>query len=151
MHERKDPLSVGAWMTPNPLTIGPDTSVRHAFVRMRSEGYRHLLVCENEELVGIVTDRDLRRPDISDDADGWLDYYKLDDDYEVRYVMTDNVVTLSPSEPIEKAVELFLDRKFGAVPVVDKNKHPIGILTTHDLLRAFAGVMRDVGDRARGS
>jgi len=149
MQERKDPYSVGAWMTPNPLTIDPDTSVRQAFVRMRSEGYRHLLVCDGDELVGIVTDRDLRRPDISEDAEGWLDYYKLDDDYEVRYVMTDNVVTLTPSVPIEKALAVFLDRKFGAVPVVDKNEHPIGILTTHDLLRAFAGVLEDVGDRAR--
>lgn len=137
MFEHKERWSVGAWMTHNPRTITPDTSVRAAFILMRSEGYRHLLVCDGDKLVGIVTDRDLRRPDISDDAEGWLDYYRLDDDYEVRYVMTGNVQTLRTRDGLDRAVHLFTDRKFGAVPVVDKNGDLIGILTTHDLLRAL--------------
>lgn len=137
MYERKDPWTVGAWMTQNPRTITSETSVRNAFITMRTEGFRHLLVCDDRRLVGIVTDRDLRRPDVSTEPEGWLDYYNLDEDYEVRFVMTTDVQALRPSDSLSKAVSTFIERKFGAVPVVDKHGDVLGILTTHDLLRAY--------------
>ncbi|RME52486.1 MAG: CBS domain-containing protein [Deltaproteobacteria bacterium] len=147
MQERKDKWSVGAWMTPNPFSISPDDSVRSAFFRMRREGVRHLIVEEEGKLVGIVTDRDLRRPDITEEPDGWDDYYRLDEDYEVRYVMTTAVKTLRPGDPLEKALKLFLAHKFGAIPVIDKKGSVIGILSTHDALAAFAELLATEGER----
>ncbi|HSR66327.1 MAG TPA: CBS domain-containing protein [Acidobacteriota bacterium] len=149
MYERKDRWSVGEWMTPNPDSIPPDYSVRHAFVKMRLEGYRHLLVVDNGHLLGIVTDRDLRRPDISDDVEGWHDYYNLDHDYAVRDIMTTDLVTLSPQDRLEKAVKFVLDNKFGSLPVLDKNDELIGILTTHDIIKALSEILQDFGDHLR--
>ena len=149
MLERKDKWSVGQWMTPNPQQIPPDTSVRSAFFKMRSEGYRHLPVVEDRQLVGMVTDRDLRRPDLTDEPEGWHDFYNLDDDYEVRHVMTTRVESMTPSDSLEKALNLLIERKFGAAPVVDKNGAMIGIITTFDLMRAFQSVMGEVGEALR--
>ncbi len=149
MQERKDKWSVGEWMTRNPQMISPETSVRAAFLKMRSEGYRHLPVVRDQKLVGMVTDRDLRRPDLTDDPEGWHDFYHLDDDYEVRHVMTSRVESMSPSDSLEKALDLLIERKFGAAPVIDKNGSMIGILTTLDLLRAFQAVMGTVSDALR--
>ncbi len=145
MQERKEKWSVGEWMTRNPQMISPETSVRAAFFKMRSEGYRHLPVVRDQKLVGMVTDRDLRRPDLTDDPEGWHDFYHLDDDYEVRHVMTSRVESMSPSDSLEKALDLLIQRKFGAAPVIDKNGSMIGILTTLDLLRAFQAVMGTAG------
>jgi acetoin utilization protein AcuB len=149
MQERKDLFSVGQWMTANPETVSPDISVRSAFFKMRLEGYRHLLVEEEGKLVGIVSDRDLRRPDISNEPDGWNDFYNLDDDYEVRYVMTRDVHTVTSGDPLEKALKLMTERKFNALPVLDKRGKVIGILSSHDLLRAFQATLQESGEMLR--
>lgn len=149
MHERNDKWSVGEWMTPNPETVEPQSSVRAAFFRMRSEGVRHLPVVNDGKLVGMVTDRDLRRPDLSTEPDGWHDYYRLDDNYEVRHVMATSLVTARTSDPLEKAVATLVERKFGALPVVDKNDRLIGILTSFDLLRALGSALETAGSHLR--
>ncbi len=51
--------SVSKWMTPEPLTIGPDTSVGEALDRMLFGGFRHLPVVESDAVVGMVSMRDL--------------------------------------------------------------------------------------------
>lgn len=136
--------TVEEWMTPNPHTVTPDTPARTAFLRMRGEGVRHLPVVDDGRLVGIVTDRDLRRPDVSDEPDGWHEFYRPDDDYyEVRHVMTREVETVRAAAPLRAAVEVMTDRKFGALPVTDGDGALVGILTSHDLLEALACLLSD--------
>jgi acetoin utilization protein AcuB len=149
MQERKDKWTVGEWMTRNPQAVTPETSVKSAFFQMRAEGFRHLPVVEDGKLVGMVTDRDLRRPDLTDEPDGWHDFYQLDEDYEVRHVMTTRVESMVPSDGLEKALQLLIDRKFGAAPVVDKTGTMIGIVTTYDLMRAFQAALGEVGEALR--
>lgn len=149
MQERKDKWTVGQWMTQNPETISPDTSVRSAFIQMRLKGFRHLPVVEGKKLLGIITDRDLRRPDISKDAEGWNEFYNLEDDCEVRFVMTTEVKTVRPNDNLEKALRLFIDQKFGALPVLDRNDELIGILSAYDVLKAFDECLKQVGSTLR--
>lgn len=137
MQKRDIQWTVGEWMTPNPHTVTPDTPTRAAFFRMRSEGVRHLPVVDDGRLVGIVTDRDLRRPDVSDEPDGWHEFYRLDEDYEVRHVMTREVETARSGDRLERAVGAMAHGRFGALPVVDENARLIGILTSFDLLEAL--------------
>ncbi len=91
----------------------------------------------------------LRRPDLTSEPEGWHDFYNLDDDYEVRHVMTTEVESMMPSDSLERALELLIERKFGAAPVVDKTGSMIGIITTFDLMRAFQSVMGEVGEALR--
>lgn len=127
-------------MTEIPLSVSPRISVRAAFMKMRIGHSRHLLVMENGRLVGIVTDRDLRRPDVShDDVEGWDDLYRLDEQTLVRDVMTTAVETVAPEDSLTRAVSLFVERKYGALPVVDGSGVVRGILSTIDVLRAVEG------------
>ena len=145
MQDRKDNWTVGAWMTPNPISIAPSATVRAAFYKMRAEGFRHLPVVEDGQLVGMVTDRDLRRPDVSEDPDGWNEWYNLDEGYEVSHVMTGAPVTVAPGDDLEKALRLLSEHKYGALPVLDKHGALIGIFSTVDALRAFRDAMDVVG------
>jgi len=79
-------------------------------------------------LIGIVTDRDLRR------CMGLLEKVK------VNAVMTEILVTVSPNDTIEKAAQLMLMHKIGGLPVVEENKL-VGVITTSDLLQTFLDVM----------
>jgi len=127
--------TVGRWMTDVPIAVCSHVSVRTAFMKIRVGHFRHLLVVDDGRLVGIVTDRDLRRPDISDSIDGWDDLYRLDEETTVRDVMTTEVETVAPSDSLSKALRLFSSRRFGAVPVVEAGVVR-GILSTVDVLRA---------------
>jgi acetoin utilization protein AcuB len=150
MHERKDKWSVGQWMTQNPDTIKPETSVKQAFFKMRLEGYRHLpVVDEDGKLVGVVTDRDLRRPDVTDDVDGWDEFYQLGEDYEVQDIMTRDLQTLATNDTLEKAVSLFIEHKYGALPVLNKHGELIGILSSHDVLKSFELALKNAGTYLR--
>ena len=115
MKGRNDPWSVGAWMSTNPASVKSDTLARDAFFTMRKQGYRHLLVVEGGRLLGVVTDRDLRRPDVEGEAGGWNDAYRLDEDYLVRDVMSAAPVTARPRDPLEAALKLLLAGKLGAL------------------------------------
>lgn len=148
-YERKDRWAVGYWMTENPQTVPPDMSVYSAFYKMRIEGYRHLLVVQDGELWGIVSDRDLRRPDISNEPDGWHEFYQLDGEYEVRDIMTTELITISPGDRLEKALHLMLENKFHSLPVLNKYGKLIGILTDFDLMRAFRQALDETGDILR--
>jgi CBS domain-containing protein len=53
--------SVSKWMTPEPSTVGPETSVGEALDRMVSGGFRHLPVTEGDAVVGVISMRDLAK------------------------------------------------------------------------------------------
>jgi CBS domain-containing protein len=62
--------TVADWMTRNPETIGPDESTEHAAVLMIHGGFRHLPVVENDEVVGMLSIRDLMRVVLEDSVPG---------------------------------------------------------------------------------
>jgi CBS domain-containing protein len=59
---------VGAWMTHDPDTVGPDERPGHAAALMIHGGFRHLPVLDGERPVGIISIRDLMRLVIDDEA-----------------------------------------------------------------------------------
>jgi CBS domain-containing protein len=64
----RDDLVVGECMTADPDTISPDDTIEHAAVLMIHGGYRHLPVVEGEEVVGVLSIRDLVAVVVEDSA-----------------------------------------------------------------------------------
>jgi CBS domain-containing protein len=79
-------------------------------------------ILKNGELVGIVTRKDILR--------------KVEED-QVALLMTPNPVTVQAKDPIEKAVEIFINNPFHRLPVLD-GKKLVGILTVKDLIKLIA-------------
>jgi acetoin utilization protein AcuB len=121
-------------MTPNPLTVTPRNAIRTAVNLMREGGFRRLPVVDRGRLVGIITDRDLRRAANSPFVvrEQWYDNFILDH-IEVGSCMTPNPVTISPTEPVAEAARLMRNHKIGGLPVVSEGQL-IGIVTETDLL-----------------
>jgi acetoin utilization protein AcuB len=130
-------MRVGKYMTPKLITAKPDMSVKDAFLVMRSQRVRHLPVVDGDELVGIISDRDLRRPKWADALDDWTSYYQIDDESTVAGVMTPNPETLRTRDTILKAVRIFREQRYGALPVLNKKDELVGILSAQDLLGAL--------------
>ena len=132
-----DELRVRAWMSPPEHTIDPDSFVDDAFRVMRRADVRHLLVTKGEELAGVVTDRDLRRPDWSDgEVLSARDMYRFGDELRVYDVMTSEVITVQLDDATAFAARLMVENKINCLPVLQGDK-VVGIITSSDLLGAL--------------
>jgi CBS domain-containing protein len=131
-------LTVNDLMTVNPETIKPDTSLRRTIELMNRQGCRQLPVVDDDQLVGIVTDRDIRLV-----MNSPIILHELRQDAEllerviVEGIMTPNPMTVTPDTPAYKAAEMLSTYKFGALPVVE-GKALVGIITVTDFLDQFS-------------
>jgi CBS domain-containing protein len=141
-------VKVKEWMTPDPVTVTEEDQVKTAVQHLLSARIRHVPVLRGDELVGIVTDRDLRRalPSIEAGASPQK-YQAFMKEAAVRDIMTPNPVTCTPNTDVVDAVKIFVERKFGAIPVVEDGKL-VAILTHIDVMRALIEVLE--GESGRG-
>ena len=130
-------MLVREWMTKDPITTTPDTSVQDAWKLMRDRKIRHLPVVDQGKLVGIVTDRDLRLvlPSPATTLEAHELHYLLDK-LAVSEAMTADPMTIGPSVPITDAVRFLMRARIGAFPVMEEGRL-VGILTRQDALKAF--------------
>jgi len=131
-------IKVSNYMSPRVLSIPPTMGIREAFFKMKENAIRHLpIVDENNTLIGIISDRELRRPNWVDEAQDISHVYYLDNSMLVSDVMITNVHVVHTYDTLSKAVSLLLDNHIGAAPVLDKTGTLVGMLSSIDLLRAL--------------
>ena len=135
-------MRVSDYMTRKVLTATPKDGVRETFFRMREASIRHLPVLNGAQLVGMLSDRDLRRPDWVDEAPDLSYDYQLDDNLSVSDLMSPNPIAVHTYDDLSKACELINRHGFGALPVLDKGNHLVGILSKADLVRAFGQALQ---------
>lgn len=137
--------TVSDLMTFAPITVRNEAPLHEVLVRMRDDGVRQLpVVDEDERLVGIITDRDVR---LAMNSPLILHDRKQDEELlralTAESCMTPDPITISPDSPAYRAAEMLSSYKFGALPVVDGDIL-VGIISVSDILDAFAW-----GERAR--
>jgi acetoin utilization protein AcuB len=131
-------MTVDELMTRSPITVRPDTLMLDARHLMVEKKIRHLLVVDAKgDLVGILTDRDIRLnlPSQATSLSVWEVNHLLTK-LTVGEVMTRTVITVGPDRDARAAAVLMLDHKIGALPVTDGGKL-VGIVTETDILRGF--------------
>ncbi|WP_147805257.1 CBS and ACT domain-containing protein [Alkalicoccus halolimnae] len=111
-------------MQKNIIPIDPSDTVQNAMKLMNGNRVRHLPVLDPQtsELIGIVSNRDLR---------------ELDNDKTIQSVMIDNVHTAFPGDFVEEAAYMMLENRIHCLPVVSNTEKVIGILTDTDLLQTL--------------
>jgi acetoin utilization protein AcuB len=123
------------WMTPNPITITPQTTLPEAHRLMDEHFVRRLPVIHKGKLVGIVTRGDVREAQASDATT--LSVYELNyllDQIPAKEFMAYEPITVSADAPIGEAARRMLQHKIGGLPVVDYGEL-VGIITETDLCR----------------
>ena len=131
-------LKVSNFMTQKVLKAHPDDGVRHTFFRMREDDVRHFPVVDNDnKLIGIISDRDLRRPEWVDEAPDISHIYNLDDELTVKDLMSTNLVVARTYESLYKVTKVLIEHRFGALPVLNKEDELVGVLSATDLLQAL--------------
>lgn len=131
-------ITVADIMTSTPVVIEPDSSLMDAVELMKSHACRQIPVMEQNTLVGIITDRDIRlamNSPILMQADMVL--LKC---VTVRVVMTSNPLTITLQDSAAHAAKLLRAHKFGALPVMEDGRL-VGIVTTSDILGNYITIL----------
>ncbi len=123
-------------MTRDVLCLEGATPCQEALRILRDRRIRRAPVQENRELVGIVTERELigALPRAVSEVDS--ERGRAAAARPVREVMSHPVVTVAPNDHLETAAKLMMERKVGALPVVERER-TVGIVTESDLFRIF--------------
>jgi len=126
------------------VTLTPETTAAEALKLCRERGIRHLPVMQDDRLVGMVSDRDLRSatPALGDPARA-----AALEEIVVSGVMSREVATAHPEDPIEMAANAMRERGIGSLPVVEDGRL-VGIITSSDVMEAL---VRLVGAHEPGS
>ncbi len=131
-------MLVKNWMSKDVVTVDADDSMQHAINAMKEHSIHLLPVVKKGKLVGVVTDRDLKRASPSDATT--LDVHELlylIAKIKVKDIMTKKPITVPEDYTIEEAAEVLLKNRFSGMPVLDAKGQVVGVITQHDLFKVL--------------
>jgi acetoin utilization protein AcuB len=131
-------MLVKNWMSKNVVTIDANDAMQDAMSVLKEHGIRMLPVMKKGKLVGIVTDRDLKKASASDATT--LEIHELLyllTKIKVNDIMTRDPIAVPPDYTVEETARVLLDGKISGAPVVDDYGQVVGIITQTDLFRVL--------------
>ncbi len=130
-------------MTPNPITIRPESDYLAAIAIMRAGGFRRLPVVDSEgRLVGIVTYNDLLKVRAQQADEAARQAAVLGDGVliRVREVMTSPVVSIPAEYPLEEAARVMIEHHITSLPVIEEGR-VVGIITATDIFKTLVAML----------
>jgi len=124
-------------MTDNPISVSENTEVADVVEIFQEQSIRHLPVVRGTELVGMVSDRDIRSLFVPRlvDADG-LNAIKSRYAAPISSLMVLDVIKVHGDADVREVVDLMVEHKVGAIPVIDSSSGDLmGIVSYIDVLR----------------
>ncbi len=154
-------MFVSMWMTSNPVTVEPATSLTDVATLMARRQFRHVPVVSStntiSKLVGIITAADILHafpPELNPFSASGADMLATQTLKAHKMpvlasdIMTRDPLTLAPDAPIEAAARVMRDEKIGALPVV-RDDVLLGMITKSDIFRALVSIFDSAGAGAR--
>lgn len=131
-------MLVENWMNPKVITVDVNDSMLDASKILKEHKIRRLPVLQGGKLVGIITDRDLKRASPSDATS--LEAHEIlyiIANIKVGEIMTKNPITIPYNYTVEEAAEILLEKKISGMPVVDKEGKVVGTITQTDIFKVL--------------
>ncbi len=124
-------------MIANPITVSPDETLGDALELMRKHGISGLVVIARGQLAGILTNRDLR--------------FARDLSRKVSSAMTKKLVVARAGTTLREAEKILHEHRIEKLPLVDRNHHLKGLITTRDILNSkqYPSACKDKAGRLR--
>ncbi len=140
-------MLVKNWMSKTVITGDVNDSMNDVMSLMKKHGIGMVPVMKKGKLVGIVTDRDLKRSSASDATT--LEVHELlflISKIKVKDIMTKDPITVPFDFTVEEAAEVLMKNKISGAPVVDQDGQIVGTITKGDLFRVLIS-LTGVGKR----
>ena len=126
------------WMSKGVITIDADDSMSDATRIIKESNISMLPVMKKDKLVGVITDRDLKRASASDANS--LEIHELLyllSKIKVKEIMSKDPITVPPDFTVEETAEILMKNKISGVPVVDKGGQVVGVITQNDIFKVL--------------
>lgn len=120
------------FMTFNPHMVDGAESIKDALTLMNNQNIRHLPVTRENQLYGIISDRDIRLA---------LCLVQADKNLLCEAICHTDVYSVDPDTPVDVVCEEMAEHHYGCV-IIKQNSHIVGIFTTVDACRAVAEISR---------
>ncbi|MFH1479690.1 MAG: CBS and ACT domain-containing protein [Pseudomonadota bacterium] len=134
-------MLVKNWMNEKVITVDVNDSMHDAMKLMKEHDIRMLPVLKKGKLVGIVTDRDVKRASASDAT--LLEIHELSyiiTKIKINEIMTKDPVTIPFDYTAEETAEILLRNKISGAPVVDHDGNVVGTITQTDLFKVLVSL-----------
>lgn len=131
-------MNVGHFMTKNVITVTKNTRVTDAVDIMEKNQFHRLPVVENNQYIGIVTDKEIAENSPSNLSS--LSIFEMNylfDKMTVGEIMTRQDITVQADTLLEEAATIMKDKNVTVLPVLDEQKHIVGIVTYKDIFKAL--------------
>ncbi len=131
-------MLVKNWMSKKVITVDVNDSMEEAMRSMKEKGVQMLPVMKGGKLVGIVTDRDLKKASASDATT--LEVHELVyliSKIKVKNIMSRDPITIPFNYTVEEAAEILLHNKISGAPVVDDEGKIIGTISKEEIFRVL--------------
>lgn len=141
-------MLVKNWMSKKVITVDFNESMHEAMKLLKENDIRMLPVMKKGKLVGIVTDRDLKRASASDATT--LEIHELLyllSEIKIKEIMTKDPITVPFDYTLEESAQILLENKISGAPVKDQEGSIVGTITQSDIFRALVSL---TGLRKRG-
>lgn len=131
------------FMTDEPVTLHDDDRLREAVELVMVRRIRHIPILDAQQrLVGIVTDRDIKRtlpsPLVSSARE---EYEALLETTAIGRVMTPDPLTVDADADVSDAVQLLVQNRIGGLPVIE-NGTLVGVFTERDALQGYVELLQ---------
>ena len=140
--KRRDIIAVRDVMSPDPVTLGPNDTIGQAEDIMDERGFRQIPIVSRKELVGILTDRDIRSF-VSGRLFGAPEERDRAMNTKISAVMTEKPISVDSEDELSDVIELLIESKIGGIPVVDGERGLVGIVTYVDALKKFLELLEE--------
>ncbi len=131
-------MLVKKWMSKNVITADINDSMQDAIKLLKENEIKMLPVMKKDKLVGIVTDRDLKRASASDATS--LDVHELLfllSKIKIKDIMTKDPIMIPEDFTVEETAEILLKNKISGAPVIDNEGQVVGAITQIDLFKVL--------------
>jgi len=113
-------------MTKNPVVVSPTNTVWELSQMMIKNNVQQVPVVENGQLVGMITTHDLWKQTRAS---------RENDTVKVGELMNKNIIKIQPKDKVGTAAELFMDKRFKTLPVVNLRNELKGVVTAFDVIK----------------
>lgn len=129
------------WMTKDVVTVSIDEPMPRAAGLMKEYNIRMLPVMKDGRIVGVLSDRDIKRASASDAST--LDIHELLyllDKLTVKRIMTPDPITIPEDRSMDEAAQIMSENKISGLPVTDAGGNLVGIVTMSDVCRTLVSL-----------
>ena len=131
-------MLVKNWMSKPVITVNENDSMQDAINLLKQHNIRMLPVMGKDKMVGVITDRDLKKASVPDAK--ILEVHKLIyifSKIKIKDLMTKNPIFVPYDYTVEETAEILLANKISGVPVINEEEKLVGIITQTDLFRVI--------------